>query len=537
MIDFVHKGSDLVVLASDSMRHPTTTARVAASRGTETLVIQRIRRGIAGRCCVYACALLVGNVIAVSGASSQSPASPHDERNPSALRIEGALLPAVVVDGESVATTTLAKMMHELGVPGVSIAFIHRGRVAWVDGVGVTQPGGKAIDADTVFQAASISKPVTAMAAMALVQSGKLQLDGDVNSFLSSWKLPRSGADARERVTLRRLLTHTAGISVHGFGGYASGEPVPSLRQVLDGEKPAKSLPIRVEITPGSEWKYSGGGYVIVQEVVSEVMKTPFVTLMSDLVLEPAGMRRSSFEQPVAAALKENAAVPYDSRGQPVRGGAHTYPEQSAAGLWTTPTDLALLAINLQNSLAGKSGVLNPETAREMVKSVGMGSQGIGFLVGGSVEHRWFMHGGSNEGFRCLLVAFNEGDGVAIMTNGDAGGEIAKALLRTIAAEYGWPEFQPKHHVAVQLATDVLDRFVGRYRLNPNATITVTRKGGSLIAQSPGENAEELTPEGPESFFSRASEAQATFRVDAGGRVTAMGLSVGGNTYEASRIP
>ena len=488
---------------------------------------QRIQRAIARRAGVCALVALAGNSSLTLSADSGSKA--HVQH------FEARLLPAVVVEGEDVVTTTLASKMRELHVPAVSVAFIHGGRVAWADAVGVADGSGRAVDTQTVFQAASISKPVTAVAAMSLVQAGTLQLDRDVNAFLSSWKLAES--NTAERVTLRRLLTHTAGISVHGFGGYASGAPVPSLIQVLNGEKPANSLPIRVESIPGAAWNYSGGGYVIVQQLMSDVTKVPFAKLMKDRVLAPAGMHRSSFEQPVAAALEHNASIPFDSHGEPVPGGAHTYPEQSAAGLWTTPSDLARLAINLQSSLSGESGgVLNAATAHEMFKSVGMGSQGIGFLVGGTADHPWFMHGGSNEGFRCLLVAFNEGDGIVIMTNSDAGGEIARALVRTVAAEYGWPDFQPKHHRVVPMTAEALDRFAGRYRLGESATITVTRQGGQLIAQSSGENPEELTPEGPESFFSRKTEAQATFRLDPAGRVSGVSLSVGGNTYEAARI-
>ncbi|MEP7244069.1 MAG: serine hydrolase [Gammaproteobacteria bacterium] len=498
---------------------------------------QRICGVIGLRVSACVLAVLAGNADTAFGAGSQSPVPEGEETKLHVRHIEDNLLPAVMVHGEAVETTTLANKMHELGVPGVSIAVIHEGRVQWADGVGVSQAGGRAVDTDTIFQAASISKPVTAIAAMALVQSGELALDKDVNNYLSSWKLPESAATTTERVTLRRLLTHTAGTTVHGFSGYARGVPVPSLIQVLNGEKPANSLPIRVENVPGTAWSYSGGGYAVVQQLISDVTRTPFARLMSDRVLVPAGMKRSSFEQPAAAGLRNNAASPYDSKGQPVPGGAHTYPEQSAAGLWTTPSDLARLAINLQSSLAGKSdGILNAATAREMVKSVGMGSQGIGFLVGGRAEHPWFMHGGSNQGFRCLLVAFDEGDGIVIMTNGDAGGDITKALLRTVAAEYGWPDFQPKHHTAVQLATDALDKFVGRYRLNADATITVARKDGRLVAQSTGENPEELTPEGPAAFFSRKTEAEATFKFGADGRLAGMSLSVGGNTYEASRI-
>ena len=448
--------------------------------------------------------------------------------------IEDHLLPATTVNGQRLRTTTLIRQMRESGVPGVSIAFFRGGRIEWTDAVGVTHLGGAAVDSNTVFQAASISKPLTAIAVLSLKQSGKLDLDRDVNDYLGSWKLPEGRATATEHVTIRRLLNHTAGVSVHGFDGYPSGQSLPSLIEVLNGAPPANSPPIRVTSLPGTGWSYSGGGYVILEQLLNELTGTPFVQLMDQAVLKPAGMHRSSFEQPVAAGLRANAAAPYDAKGQPVPGGAHTYPEEAPAGLWTTPTDLARLAINLQHSLAGKPGILLQETAREMLQP-GKGSWGLGFRVGGG-DHPYFMHGGWNAGFRSILIVFGEGDGIAVMTNGDGGLAIMSALVRTVAAEYGWPAFKPGVHKTVHLAASELDRFVGNYRLDADVTITVSRKGERLNMQIADDAPSELTAEGRAAFFSAASNTQVTFQFDAHRRAANVRIDTLLATYDGTRL-
>jgi len=453
--------------------------------------------------------------------------------------IEDNLLPAAFVAGEKPETVTLASAMRQLGVPGVSVAFIHEGRIEWTDQVGVARLGGPPVDARTVFQAASISKPVTAMVVMTLVQTAGLDLDRDVNTYLRTWKVPDSPDTVVERVTLRRLLSHTAGISVHGFGGYAAGEPVPSLIQVLNGAKPANSAPVRVEDVPGARWSYSGGGYEIVQQLLTDLNRRPFAKLLEERVLAPTGMQRSSFEQPIAAALRANAATPYDSKGQPIAGGAHTYPEQAAAGLWTTPSDLARLIINFQRSLAGGGdGIVSPAVAHEMLRAEGKSSWGLGFGVGGTDSgHPYLIHEASNAGFRALLVAFAEGDGIVVMTNGDRGDVIAAALLRTVAVEYGWPEFQPREHRLVHLSAAALERLVGEYRFTPETTITVSRRDERLLLQFQGQQAGEIWAEGPASFFSKTRDLRIRFHVNAGGRATGMSLERGGATFEAPRMP
>jgi len=356
-------------------------------------------------------------------------------------RIQDAI--PVVVKGDPASTTKLADRMAALHVPGVSIAVIHGGKIEWARGFGVARVGGPPVTPDTLFQAASISKPVAAMAVLRLVQSGKLNLDADVNQYLKTWKLPANSFAEGTKVTVRELLTHTAGLTVHGFAGYASDAPLPTLVQVLNGEKPANSAPIRVDTEPGTVWRYSGGGYVVAQQMLQDVTGEPFPKLMNDTVLAPIGMAKSTYEQPLPKNRMAEVAMPYRGDGQPVPGGPHVYPEMAPAGLWTTPSDLARYAIEVQQSLSTASNRVLPAAMIRQMLTPGLNHQGLGPQVGGSVQHPYFTHGGANEGYRCNLIAYNEGDGVVIMTNGDNGGQLASEIQRGVAREYGWPDFQP----------------------------------------------------------------------------------------------
>ncbi len=405
-------------------------------------------------------------------------------------RIRNGLLPAVIVKGEPVSTTKLADRMAALHVPGVSIAVIHEGKIEWARGFGVTRIGGPPVTPDTLFQAASISKPVAAMAVLRLVESGKLNLDTDVNQYLKTWKVPENSFTAHSKVTLRELLTHTAGLTVHGFAGYASGAPVPTLVGILNGEKPANSAPIRVDTEPGTIWRYSGGGYVVAQQLLQDVTGEPFPKLMHDTVLAPIGMTKSTYEQPLPGSRMDEVAIPYRADGQPVPGGPHVYPEMAPAGLWTTPSDLARYAIEVQRSLAGKANhVLSAAMVRRML-TPGMNHQGLGPGTGGGAAHPFFTHGGANEGYRCNLTAYDDGDGVVIMTNGDNGGELASEIQRTVAHEYGWPDFGPKERAVTKVDPKRLDAYVGAYR-DSGMVFTITRgvdPGGADIYEVKFEN-------------------------------------------------
>ncbi len=452
-------------------------------------------------------------------------------------RIQDAILPAVRIEGEPTVTTKLADRMAELHVPGVSVAVIHDGKIEWALGFGVARLGGPAVTPDTLFQAASISKPVTAMAVLHLVEAGKLDLDTDVNRYLKTWKVPANGFTDKTKVTLRELLTHTAGMTVHGFPGYAAGAPLPTLVQVLNGEKPANTAPIRVDTLPGSAWRYSGGGFVVTQLVLENVTGQAFPTLMHNLVLGPIGMSHSTYQQPLPPDRAAEAATPYQRNGQPVPGGAHTYPEMAPAGLWTTPSDLARYAMEVQKALAGKSnGVLSQTMAREMLKP-GKNKWGLGEGTGGAAGHSYFTHSGANEGFQCDLVAYDNGDGAAIMTNSDNGGQLAEEVLRTIASEYKWPDFAPRTRKAIAVSPGLLANYAGIYAFAPGFNMTITVADGQLISQVSGQDKVPLFAESETTFFPKVVEAEIEFPANgAKGPTSQLILHQNGQDMTAKRL-
>jgi CubicO group peptidase (beta-lactamase class C family) len=359
-------------------------------------------------------------------------------------------------------TRDLGELMVTLGVPGVSIAVIHHGVLEWAEGFGVTRVGGAPVTVETLFQAASISKPVAAMAVLHLAQKGSLSLDADVNNLLSSWKLPSSPIAAGGPVTVRQLLGHTGGINVSGFPGYAVGKPLPTLVQILDGAGPANTPAIRIATPPGTKWDYSGGGYTIMQQLLLDVCGMPFPRLLNDTVMAPLNMTHSTFQQPLPADLESSTAMPHDQNGNRVPGGGHIYPEMAASGLWSTPSDLARFVIEIQSSLHGKSNhVLSPEMTRQML-SPGLGNWGLGFRIGDSPSAPQFIHQGFNCGFESILFAYGrEGEGAVVMTNAQNGSVLAAEIIGSIASEHSWPDYHPNFRVPTSTNARKLTRAIG----------------------------------------------------------------------------
>jgi CubicO group peptidase (beta-lactamase class C family) len=254
---------------------------------------------------------------------------------------------------------------------------------------------------------------------------------------------------------------------------------------VLNGEKPANTPAIRSEAVPGAKWNYSGGGYTIMQQALIDVTKEAFPKLLHDTVLAPIGMTQSTYEQPLPKEFQAYAATPYSGDGKPIKGGAHTYPEMAAAGLWTTPTDLARYAIEVQRSLEGKANhVLSVEMTGQMLTS-GMGKWGLGLQIGGAEANPYFTHGGVNEGFVNNFAAYEKnGEGAVVMTNSANGGFIASEILRSIAAVYKWPDFQPTVRTAVSVDPKTLAQYVGVYALAPTFNMTITLVNGQLISRA-----------------------------------------------------
>jgi len=352
------------------------------------------------------------------------------EAQAAAIRYSGAKTPV---------TFSLGDLMEDFKVPAISVAVIQNFQIVAVKGYGTLSfDTHEPTTPHTLFLAGSISKPVTAAGALAMVEKGQLSLDANVNDQLKSWKVPDNEFTVTERVTLRRILSHSAGLGVHGFGGYAVGAPIPTVPQILDGKPPANSPPVRVEYVPGSKGQYSGGGTTIEQLLMTDVSGKPFPELMHDLVLAPMGMSESSFEQRPPAARAALNAIGTDNNGASVPGGWHIYPEMAAAGLWTTPTDLAKFAIEIASARDGKSNkVLSQKMATEMTTRY-VADSGLGFFMDAG-NPGVFLHSGADEGFQAILMMnYETGNGVAVMTNSDHGIAVGNFVVRAVAREFNW---------------------------------------------------------------------------------------------------
>jgi CubicO group peptidase (beta-lactamase class C family) len=357
-----------------------------------------------------------------------------------------------------------------------------------------------------------------------------------VNRYLKRWKVPANRFTDQTKVTLRELLSHTAGMTVHGFPGYKVTDRLPMLEQVLNGTPPANTPAIYVNSLPGVQWSYSGGGYVVVQQLIEDVTGQTYSSFLQDVVLGPIGMSHSTYEQPLPRNLRDDAAMPYDSGGQLLEGGPHTYPEEAPAGLWTNPADLARYAIEVQKSLAGKSTrVLSQAMTRRML-GPGLNHWGLGPNVGGGAEHPYFEHGGSNAGYQCELIAYEDGDGVVLMTNSDNGGALIKEVVRTVAYEYQWPDFRPTTHRIARIDPKRFDLLVGSYRLAPTVVLTVTREGDRFFSQATHQGQFEIFPEDEHEYFARDGAASVTFATDREGRGEELTLHQGGKDLPGQRL-
>lgn len=424
-------------------------------------------------------------------------------------------------------TASLEERMERYRVPGMSVAVLHDGKIEWSRGYGRRDIAtGDPVTSHTLFQAASISKPIAALAALRLADRGDLDMDRDVNTLLRSWQVPFDDTvTPAEPVTARRLVSHSASLTVHGFPGYERGTAIPSLLQILDGEPPANTEPIRVDTAPGTIIRYSGGGYCVLQQLLIDLTGQEFPSLMRELVCEPVGMTRSSYEQPPPEERWGELATGYRSGPTPVAGNWYVYPEMAAAGLWTTPSDLLRVAIALQEARAGVAdAILSPSMTRQLFTPQLSGEVGLGFFLDGRGRALRFSHGGANVGFRCEMVAYADlGMGAAVMTNADDGGSLAYEVLGGIAKVYNWPEFRKERTIA-RLAPAVLASYTGEYELHspetdtPSVLARVDHGGDWLTLSLEGSVPLDLIPESETSFFTTGMDGTIEFvHTDPGG--------------------
>jgi CubicO group peptidase (beta-lactamase class C family) len=460
-------------------------------------------------------------------------------------RVEHGLIPnpGIVVKGQPPGKAGLGERMKVYRVPGLSIAVINDYGIEWEEGYGVLESGGTVrVTPDTLFQAASISKPVAAATALYYVERGILGLDEDVNSRLRSWRVPENAWTQKGKVTLRELLSHTAGLTVSGFPGYAEGKELPSLKQILDGVKPANTPPVKVDIEIGSRFRYAGGGYTVLQQLLIDVLGRPFPYIVRDAVLIKLDMSQSTYEQPLPKALVGRAASGHRPDGSVLPGKWHIYPEMAAAGLWTTPADLALFAREIMLAKEGKSDRVLSQVMVELMLTPIKEGAGLGLFIRGSGRDFQFSHSGGNEGFRCHMMAYPErGQGAVIMTNGDLGGDLMSEILRSLAAEYGWPDFKPVEKEAVEVAASELEALAGTYQFTPVDRIKISPGNGCLFADPvfvppDGKASCVFFPDPTLSFFSTETDVTLVFTRDAAGNVAGLTWKRGDSQRKARKI-
>lgn len=455
-----------------------------------------------------------------AGQAVQASAEPSDARR---AELERALLPAVLFVDRPMPEWTLAARMDQHRVPGVAIALIEDGRIAWSQGYGRTRSGdGAAVTQATRFQAASLAKLITAVTALRLVEQGRLSLDQDVNAVLASWKVPSDPAVADTPVTPRHLLSHRAGTTVRGFRGYDEGEALPGLRQILAGQVPANSPAVVVDAVPGSRERYSGGGYMVLQQVVEDATSRPFAEVADELVLGPAGMRAV----PGPALPAGEVACGHGHGGDPVPGCARRYPEIAAAGWWATPKDFALLAIALSRAFLGEDeGLLGADSAHAMLARTDGSHMGLGPGVHGAGRHLHFDHAGWNHGFRSRLLMYPRlGQGIVVMANGDGADGLIEEIVRAAAHVYRWPDFQPRRLAALDLGPELLDAHVGEYRMSAGFAVTIEREGGRLRVSTPRGTVHEFHPLGPDRFIDPEDGAELVFEPASDATAAGIGL-------------
>ena len=444
---------------------------------------------------------------------------------------------------------TISELMTRFNVPGVSIAVIRDQQIHWAKGYGIADvETGAPVDNETMFQAASMSKPVAAMAVLRAVQDGLFTLDDDINKILKSWKLEAGEFTKQRPVTPRMLTSHTSGLGDgFGFPGYDPSGAIPTVVHILQGHASSNVGVLFMERPPMTLMEYSGGGVTLMQQALSDARKRPFADIMRDDVLRPIGMTRSTYEQPLPPSFDRNAARAHSRDGKSMGPKWHVYPEMAAAGLWTTPSDLARFLIEVQRSAAGQSNrVLSRTTVQEMLSPVGVGDYAVGFAISKIGQGWYFQHGGSNWGFRATMMAHKvKGYGLVIMTNADQGGAVANELSRRIQVAYEWDSFAqpaprgyrpPVERTEITVAENILRAYVGEYQITPQLSITITLEDGRLQAQPTGQTKATLFAEAPDLFFLRVVNAQVRFTRDPAGAVTSLTLLQGGSQQTGRKV-
>lgn len=449
---------------------------------------------------------LFAAMVISNAARAQSPGGYTDDVVDKIRQVEQNLGSHYMLKGH--APYTLKDRMTYYHINGLSIAVIHNYHIEWAKGYGWADSADRRpVTVHTLFQAASISKSLNAVGVLLLAQERKLDIYADIDKYLTSWKFPYDSLSKGKKITVANLLSHTGGLTVHGFPGYSKGDTLPTLEQILDGRPPANTHAVRSMYEPGLRSEYSGGGTTISMLIVQDITHEAYDRYMKEKVLDPLGMRESFYTQPAPTTKASLLATAYYINGKEVKGKYHIYPEEAPAGLWTNPSDLARYIIETQLSYEGKSAkVLNQQYTKLRLTPYIDQSAALGVFINKFGDGSYFQHGGANEGFRSQYYGSIEGgEGVVVMVNSD-NGNILSEVVNSVASVYGWKDFyKPEYKTFLEMTPGQLQAFDGKYKLRGRSDLFLqfAPVDGHLVGKQLWDNqVSAFYPESDSSFFS-----------------------------------
>lgn len=464
-------------------------------------------------------------------------ASAQQVPNERIIQVENNLTGKTLISGEK--PMNLQEQMRHYNIKALSIAVIKDYKVDFAKAYGMADSATQTkATINTLFQAASISKSFNALAIIKLFHDKKLDLYTDVNTYLKKWKFPYDSLSKGKKINTAHLLSHTAGLNVHGFGGYQIDAPLPNTIQILNGTKPANSDPVRSQFAPGEKMQYSGGGTTITQQLLTDLTGKPYQDYLNLTILKSLDMNESTFAQPPLDNKRRHLATGYLADGSAIKGKYHVYPEQAAAGLWTNPSDLAKYIIETQLAYQGKSSkVLNQsDTKIRLTPYANSNGSALGVFIESPDNTAYFGHGGSNYGFQSAYYGSLEGgNGLAIMVNSD-NGAIIPEIINSIAKVYSFKGlYQTKVMNISDVPESLLESYTGRYELMPNFILTITKQGKRLFAQATGQPKIEALPESQTKFFSKEINGTIEFVKDENGKIKEL-ILIQGRTIHARKL-
>ena len=407
-----------------------------------------------------------------------------DEATRLQVAVEQGLRQPVVFESETVPTFSVLERLSFYKVPGLSFALIDNGKVAWSNGYGnLSSSSDKPVTRNTVFQAASLAKPVTAFAVMRIHDKGKIDINKPINVYLKSYQLAGAQPGAEKLISFENLLNHSSGLSAGGYMGYAQGDAIPTDVQTLLGQVPANTKPVTVELAAGKQVMYSGAGYTVAEVALQDEFGKPFEQLMDTWVLQPLNMQHSSFDMAYPQQADVEIALGHDSTGAVIEGGWRVHPEQAAAGLWSTAENLANFAVELTKGYHGKSEIISQRSARQMLAPVKPGENlsayfggqpAMTFVTDGEGERFLFKHSGGNSGYRSFMIMYPEtGDGAVFLTNSDAGFSVGFDMIRAASSVYNWPDYKAKAYRKRKVDRIQQRRLLGDYEFENGLQVSL----------------------------------------------------------------